>query len=89
MTRRARHAPRDYSIVGIDDMPSSAFFSPPLTTVRLDFRTLGAVALEELVRQLRTGEPAVHCGTEPRLVVRESSAERASTSPSPEEADRP
>lgn len=78
MARRGRRAPGDYSIIGIDDMPSSAFFSPPLTTVRLDFRTLGAVALEELVRQVRTGSPAVHCGTEPELVVRESTADRGS-----------
>jgi DNA-binding LacI/PurR family transcriptional regulator len=76
MTRRGRHAPHHYSIVGIDDMPSSAFFSPPLTTVRLDFRTLGAIALEELLRQVRTASPAVHCGTEPELVIRESTADR-------------
>ena len=81
MMRRGRHAPQDYSIVGIDDMPSSAFFSPPLTTVRLDFRLLGATALEELLRQLRTGSPAVHCGTEPRLVIRESTAARGRADP--------
>ena len=81
MTRRGRRAPQHYSIVGIDDMPSSEFFSPPLTTVRLDFRLLGGIALEELLRQLRTGSPAVHCGTEPQLVVRESSAERGRSAP--------
>jgi DNA-binding LacI/PurR family transcriptional regulator len=72
MERRGRRAPRDYSIVGIDDMPSSAFFSPALTTMRLDFRKLGSIALQELLRQLNTGQPARHCGIEPRLVIRQS-----------------
>lgn len=81
MARRGRHAPQHFSIVGIDDMPSAEFFSPPLTSVRLDFRLLGALALEELLRQLRTGLPAVHCGTEPQLIVRGSSA--APTQPVP------
>ena len=81
MASRGRRAPHDYSIVGIDDMPSAGFFIPPLTTVRLDFRALGATALEELLRQLRTGLPAAHCGTEPLLVVRESTAARAAVLP--------
>ncbi len=72
MGRQGCRAPDDYSVVGIDDMPSSAYFSPPLTAMRLDFLTLGRIALEELLRQLRTGLPAEHCGTEPQLVVRES-----------------
>jgi DNA-binding LacI/PurR family transcriptional regulator len=80
MTDRGRRPPHDYSIVGIDDMPSSAFFFPPLTTVRLDFRALGATALEELLRQLRTGLPATHCGGEPQLVVRESTVREQQTS---------
>lgn len=74
MEARELRAPRDYSIVGIDDMPSAAYFSPALTTARLDFRGLGTVALQELLRQVRTGEPARHCGIQPRLVVRDSSS---------------
>lgn len=72
MEERGRRAPDHYSIVGIDDMPSAAYFSPPLTTVRLDFRRLGTVAFDELLRQLRTASPAAHCGVEPELVVRRS-----------------
>ena len=76
MQHAGRHAPVDYSIVGIDDMPSAAFFSPPLTTMRLDFRTLGAQAFQLLQQELITGEPAGHFTGEPRLVVRSSTARR-------------
>src|SRR3546814_5251158 len=33
--------PGDISIVGFDDIPEAAHFSPPLTTVRQDFPELG------------------------------------------------
>jgi DNA-binding LacI/PurR family transcriptional regulator len=33
--------PEDVSVVGFDDMPESGYFTPPLTTVRQDFRELG------------------------------------------------
>jgi DNA-binding LacI/PurR family transcriptional regulator len=35
------HVPQDVSIVGFDDIPESAHFWPPLTTVRQDFGDLG------------------------------------------------
>ncbi|WP_396820994.1 substrate-binding domain-containing protein [Microbacterium trichothecenolyticum] len=38
MESAGRRAPADYSIVGVDDMPTAAYFSPPLTSTRLDFR---------------------------------------------------
>ena len=33
--------PEDVSIVGFDDLPEAAYFTPPLTTVRQDFAELG------------------------------------------------
>lgn len=74
MAQRGLLAPRDYSIVGIDDMPSAAYFSPPLTTMRQDFRLLGSQAFRMLHQQLLTGEPAGHWASEPELVVRDSTA---------------
>ena len=38
---RGRRVPDDVSVVGFDDIPESAFFLPPLTTVRQDFGELG------------------------------------------------
>jgi DNA-binding LacI/PurR family transcriptional regulator len=76
MERRGLRAPHGYSIVGVDDMPSAAFFSPPLTTMRLDFRTLGAQAFRMLHRELSTGDQAGYYSSEAELVIRESTASR-------------
>lgn len=72
MERRGRRAPRDYSVVGVDDMPAAACFSPPLTTMRLDFQGLGRSAVHMLHGMIRTGEPTARQVIEPELVERES-----------------
>jgi DNA-binding LacI/PurR family transcriptional regulator len=51
--------PRDVSIVGFDDIPESAHFWPPLTTVRQDFRNLGVRCVTMLLDAIhRAGDPA-------------------------------
>jgi DNA-binding LacI/PurR family transcriptional regulator len=40
--------PRDVSVMGIDDLPQSAFLNPPLSTVHIPMRELGATALDLL-----------------------------------------
>jgi DNA-binding LacI/PurR family transcriptional regulator len=74
MRQRGRSAPDDYSIVGVDDMPSAAYFAPPLTTLRLDFDALGVSTFEMLHELIETGERAEPYVMEPQLVVRESTA---------------
>jgi DNA-binding LacI/PurR family transcriptional regulator len=74
LERRGIRAPRDYSIVGVDDMPAAAYYSPPLTTMRLDFRALGIATFKMLHHQILTGEPAQHYVVEPELVIRESTS---------------
>ncbi|WP_169746749.1 LacI family DNA-binding transcriptional regulator [Demequina silvatica] len=71
---RGLRAPSDYSIVGVDDMPTAEFFSPPLTTMRLDFKELGRATFTMLRQQILTGRPAQHVTIEPELVVRASTA---------------
>jgi DNA-binding LacI/PurR family transcriptional regulator len=44
-----RDVPRDVSVAGFDDIPESAHFWPPLTTVRQDFATLGERCVATLV----------------------------------------
>lgn len=53
LRERGFSAPADFSIVGIDDMPEATFFSPPLTTSRLDFEALGETAFRLLLDQIR------------------------------------
>jgi len=65
-------APADFSIVGIDDMPEARYFTPPLTTARLDFAALGRAAFAMAQSEVTDGrgQPRVLVG--PELVVRSS-----------------
>ena len=49
LSEQGRRVPEDVSVVGFDDIPESAYFLPPLTTVRQDFGELGRRALDALV----------------------------------------
>jgi DNA-binding LacI/PurR family transcriptional regulator len=67
--------PADVSVVGFDDIPESAYFLPPLTTVRQDFAALGRRSIDLLVEQVARGVRANgHVTLDPELVIRASSA---------------
>ncbi len=74
--------PRDVSIVGFDDIPESAHFWPPLTTVRQDFSQLGARCVTMLIDAIRRledpdalpAEALAAAPVEPQLVIRDSVA---------------
>ena len=61
--------PRDISIVGFDDIPESAHFWPPLTTVRQDFAELGRRCVDLL---LGGGSERIVPSIIPELLVRSS-----------------
>ncbi len=66
--------PEDVSVVGFDDVPESGYFTPPLTTVRQDFRELGR-RIMDLVLRVLAGEPdPSEPLVEPLLIVRSSTA---------------
>jgi LacI family transcriptional regulator len=50
------HCPEDVSVVGFNDMPFAGDFSPPLTTVRMPLREIGAEAARLLLRGIEAGE---------------------------------
>lgn len=64
--------PRDVAVVGFDDIAGSAFFIPPLTTVRQDFTELGRLAVRVLTDAL-AGVDDPWSPIAPSLVVRASS----------------
>jgi DNA-binding LacI/PurR family transcriptional regulator len=76
LAEAGRSVPGDVSVVGLDDIPSAAYQSPPLTTVRQDFATMARQGLEHLIRELDTpGEAAPEVPQPPVfLVVRRSTA---------------
>lgn len=65
LTERGVRVPEDVSLVGFDDVPESGFFSPPLTTVRQEFREVGRAALAALLTLV--GDPAA--SVSPRLIA--------------------
>ena len=69
-----REVPRDVSLVGIDDVPGSAYWTPALTTIRMDFAGLGRACVAAVAAELDgRPRPAVSL-TVPNLVLRESTA---------------
>jgi DNA-binding LacI/PurR family transcriptional regulator len=68
-----RDVPRDISIVGFDDIPEAAYFTPPLTTVRQDFAELGRRCLHVLLAKIEGDTAAVdRAVVAPELIVRAS-----------------
>jgi DNA-binding LacI/PurR family transcriptional regulator len=73
LRERALSVPEDVSVVGFDDLPESAYFEPPLTTVHQDFASLGresAAYLNDLIDGRPT--PQMQHVLAPQLVVRQS-----------------
>jgi DNA-binding LacI/PurR family transcriptional regulator len=62
--------PDDVSVVGFDDVDGSAYFYPPLTTVRQDFVALGTRCLEVLLSAIAGVETEASGLIGTRLVVR-------------------
>ncbi|MEV7631877.1 LacI family DNA-binding transcriptional regulator [Microbacterium sp. NPDC089318] len=67
--------PEDLSLIGIDDVAEARFLRPSLTTVALDFEDEGRTLMETLIAKIEGGgEVPVPTSTQPRLVVRGSTA---------------
>lgn len=69
--RRGIRVPAEISIVGFDDLGSSAYTTPPLTTVRQPAVEMGQAAAEALVAMLQE-EPYTFPVFQTELIVRES-----------------
>jgi len=73
-----KRIPEDLAVVGFDDIPESAFYYPPLTTVRQGLYELGHIAVQTFMK-LRQAEQRDESVTtvhtvmlQPQLVIRES-----------------
>jgi LacI family transcriptional regulator len=69
--KRSLRIPDDVSLVGFDDMPTSQFSLPPLTTVHQPNYELGKLAAEAMLQLLAGQQPTVKM-PEPQLLRRES-----------------
>jgi DNA-binding LacI/PurR family transcriptional regulator len=57
LAESGRRVPEDISVVGFDDLPESAYFTPPLTTVHQPFPDLGRRVMA-MVEKALSGDPA-------------------------------
>jgi DNA-binding LacI/PurR family transcriptional regulator len=75
-----RRVPEDVSVIGFDDQPVAAMWSPSLTTVHQDFVDLGRRVFGLLLSLVSTGVSPRTSSAKPRLVIRESTAAPRSSS---------
>ena len=67
--------PQDIAVMGFDDIPTAAFNTPTLTTIRQPLVRMGEVAAQTLLERLAGNEDGpVEIAIEPELVVRESTS---------------
>lgn len=71
---RGVRVPDDVLLVGFDDIPEAAYFTPPLTTVQQGFAQVGERCIEQLLLQIAgDGVHDERVVIDPRLVIRQSS----------------
>lgn len=76
LDKRGIDVPGDMSIVGFDDVRGAAYYKPALTSVHIDFKAAGELAVSRLLALItKPGEEALEpLIVPPRLVVRASTA---------------
>jgi LacI family transcriptional regulator len=78
LAERGMSCPEDVSVIGFNDMPFAARFNPPLTTIHIPHYEIGKAAGELMLERLQDGDSEPReIRLEPSLVVRESTARRA------------
>jgi LacI family transcriptional regulator len=77
LTKAGYRVPMDCSVIGFDDIPSSAFYNPSLSTVRQQLETqgtLGAEMIQELIGATLEKRilPPKHRKLDPTIIIRDS-----------------
>ncbi|MBN1992483.1 MAG: LacI family DNA-binding transcriptional regulator [Anaerolineae bacterium] len=77
---RGLRVPQDLAVVGFDNIPESAYFYPPLTTIQHNLHELGSTAVQEIIGMIEASRESAEgvyqpetVWLKPQLIVRESS----------------
>ena len=75
LTRLGYRVPEDISVIGVDNTRISQFTTPKLTSIDVNMREMGRVAVERLLRLIDEPErPVLHIYITPFLVRRDSTS---------------
>src|SRR5208283_527618 len=81
LQEKGLRVPQDVSVMGFDDVPGAAFYTPSLTTMRQPLNRMGEVAAQSLLERIEgKKEYPSEIAIEPELVVRESTAKASGRS---------
>ncbi|MFA0634270.1 LacI family transcriptional regulator [Vibrio breoganii] len=69
---RGLRVPEDVAVIGFDDLATSRYFTPSLTTMRQPIEEIGAVCAESMIRILEIGKPLTPRLPPIELLVRQS-----------------
>jgi len=69
--------PTQLAVIGVDDMPLSSYFDPPLTTMRQDMPAIGQVATRLLLDIIENNHTSMQALTlSAQLIIRQSTSEK-------------
>lgn len=74
--------PDEMSVIGIDDLPSSASYDPPLTTVHLPVKAMGTLAARAISDWIESQNPAPSTALTTKLILRDSTGPCPAAAPS-------
>lgn len=67
-----KKVPGDIAIIGVDDIPLAKIVRPQLTTLHVNLRHIGRLAMRTLLDTIEGGSSSTAIQVEPQLIVRES-----------------
>ncbi|MEU6249067.1 LacI family DNA-binding transcriptional regulator [Glycomyces sp. NPDC047010] len=74
ITEAGLRIPDDISVAGFDDNPLAELWSPPLTTAKQDFATLGRRGFQLLLNTINGTDDRRYSTERPKLILRQSTA---------------
>lgn len=67
-----KKVPEDIAIIGVDDIPLATIVRPQLTTLHINLRYIGHLAMRTLLDSITGGNSSTAIRVEPQLIIRES-----------------